>query len=774
MPRSPRLVLVSLFALATMLLGASAAHAYPDIGISQSYRDFGLKVNENPAYQPDEDVSRSVYWAPLNANRLRVIVPWDLAGRPAGDGRRQEFENWLKRVKELGGEPFVVFGTTERSPSTDDVSARWSNVQTRCCASGSDPDGDLVAPSGAVYREAVKAFLQTWGPGTGTAARAEVRIIGAWNEPNVGQVFQSIPNGIQGRVFLAGANALMNEVQPACVSGATATNCGPFGVAWFWVHAKNAMAEVCGNCTVVAGEFNSNLGNKGSEYWNTYAAKIESIGQGLPKVISYHGHHDVMALGTFGANDCTSSSHAGCITQNFRAWRNNRGGAWATMQVWDTEVGVQHEAGTSPSTDDIAQRNRFNHLIALQEQYGVSRLYYYNFQHQGGVNDRSLINTRVGHESEGVNTVERPIWNAIRCRPANECTWNRPKPIITTNAASGVTQTTATVSGAVNTMGYDTGVNLEYGTTTAYGSTAYNVATIPDARTTAQPVSATLTGLQPGTTYHYRIVALNLATGATYGADQTFTTTHASQPVALRDPSTAAAWVYYRGTDGKLQEIYRNPTNGQWIVSPYAGTQVAPGTDPVVIAKGTAGPTWIYFQGTDGKVQELYRNPTTGIWSGPFAVPGTQAAAGSTPVVLADPTVGPTWIYYRGTDGKVTEAYRNPTNGQWIVSPYAGTQVAPGTDPVVIAKGTAGPTWIYFQGTDGKVQELYRNPTTGIWSGPFAVPGAEAMPSTNPAVLADATAGPTWIYYQGINGKIYEAYRNPTTGEWSANPFPGT
>lgn len=516
-----RLALVSLLALATMLLSSASAQAYPEIGISQSYRDFGLNLSSNPTYQPDSDVSRSVYWAPLNANKLRVIVPWDLAGRPAGDGRRQEFENWLKRVKELGGEPFVVFGTTERNPSTDETHspAGWSSVSTRCCS----PEA-FVAPSGTVYKAAVKAFLQSWGPGTGTATRAEVRILGAWNEPNVAEVFQSIPGGIQGRVFLTGGTTRMNEVQPACSSGATATNCGPFGVAWFWVHAKNAMAEACATCTVVAGEFNSNMGNKGSEYWNTYAAKIESIGQGLPKAISYHGHHDVMALGTFGSNDCTSTSHSNCITQNFRAWRNGRGGAWATMQAWDTEVGVQYASGTSPSSPGTAQRNRFNHLIALQETYGVSRLYYYNFQHQNGVNDRSLIETKVGNEAEGVNTTQRPIWNAIRCRPANECTWNRPKPVITTNPASGVTATTATVSGTVDPMGHPTGVNVEYGTTAGYGSTAGSIALIPESRTTAEPVSTTLTGLLPKTTYHYRIVAVNFPTGTTYGPDQTFTT----------------------------------------------------------------------------------------------------------------------------------------------------------------------------------------------------------------------------------------------------------
>jgi uncharacterized delta-60 repeat protein len=94
-------------------------------------------------------------------------------------------------------------------------------------------------------------------------------------------------------------------------------------------------------------------------------------------------------------------------------------------------------------------------------------------------------------------------------------------PGITTLAASGVTQTAATLNGSVNPRGVITWAWFEYGLTTSYG----NGTSMQSAGygTTATPLSAALTELTPNTTYHYRIGAHNGET-VVYGADQTFFT----------------------------------------------------------------------------------------------------------------------------------------------------------------------------------------------------------------------------------------------------------
>ncbi|MGO9902675.1 MAG: hypothetical protein ACLP0J_23985 [Solirubrobacteraceae bacterium] len=86
------------------------------------------------------------------------------------------------------------------------------------------------------------------------------------------------------------------------------------------------------------------------------------------------------------------------------------------------------------------------------------------------------------------------------------------------------TGTTATVEGGVYTNGLDSSDHWQYGTTTSYG----HQTPAADAGSGEAPVRtrATLTGLRPLSTYHYRLVAQN-ADGSTYGYDHTLTTPEA-------------------------------------------------------------------------------------------------------------------------------------------------------------------------------------------------------------------------------------------------------
>jgi hypothetical protein len=95
-------------------------------------------------------------------------------------------------------------------------------------------------------------------------------------------------------------------------------------------------------------------------------------------------------------------------------------------------------------------------------------------------------------------------------------------PSATTGSASKLAQSSATVSGTVNPNGTDTSYYFQYGTTTSYG--AKTTPSDAGAGSSDQAVSANLTGLQSGTTYHYQLVTVSSA-GTTAGADQTFTTT---------------------------------------------------------------------------------------------------------------------------------------------------------------------------------------------------------------------------------------------------------
>jgi hypothetical protein len=86
--------------------------------------------------------------------------------------------------------------------------------------------------------------------------------------------------------------------------------------------------------------------------------------------------------------------------------------------------------------------------------------------------------------------------------------------------AESVTADTAQLQGGVYPNGSNTTYWWEYGTTTSYGQ--QTPVTDAGAGSTPQSVTGFLTGLQPATTYHYRLVAQN-SVGTEYGYDFTFT-----------------------------------------------------------------------------------------------------------------------------------------------------------------------------------------------------------------------------------------------------------
>lgn len=94
-------------------------------------------------------------------------------------------------------------------------------------------------------------------------------------------------------------------------------------------------------------------------------------------------------------------------------------------------------------------------------------------------------------------------------------------PVVSTGAATTISQTGATLNGTVNPGGQATDWHFELGTTTAYGQNSPNAGA--GSGQTASAVSAAVSGLAPNTTYHYRVVASN-ASGTVAGQDQTFTT----------------------------------------------------------------------------------------------------------------------------------------------------------------------------------------------------------------------------------------------------------
>jgi len=141
-------------------------------------------------------------------------------------------------------------------------------------------------------------------------------------------------------------------------------------------------------------------------------------------------------------------------------------------------------------------------------------------------------------------------------------------PTVVTLPATAVTSLTATLNGSVNANYASTNVTFEWGLTTSYGNTVIATpATVTGS--TSNPVSAGLTGLIPGSTYHFRTKGINIA-GTAYGADLTFTTALAPPTVVTTIASNVG------NTSGQLNGTV-NANNTSTVVSFEWGTTTAYG-----------------------------------------------------------------------------------------------------------------------------------------------------------------------------------------------------
>ncbi len=254
----------------------------------------------------------------------------------------------------------------------------------------------------------------------------------------------------------------------------------------------------------------------------------------------------------------------------------------------------------------------------------------------------------------------------------------------------------ATLNGLVNPTGAATSFHFEYGTTIDYGS----VRPVPDVSVgeggDAMSESTKVSGLQPGTLYHFRIVATNVA-GTSYGPDRTFVTLTGPRPVV--GPGSQQAF-YYRGTDGALwQGIW---SGSQWQFFNLGGS-VAGNPSPVL---GPNSQQAVYYRGTDGAVWQAIFNTTLFQWETfrLFSVarqPGTPSPSSAPAVSRPSTTEAPTGRSGRGSG----------SGSQWQYFNLFGS-VAGNPSPVL---GPNSQQAVYYRGTDGAVWQAIFNTTLFQW-----------------------------------------------------------
>jgi hypothetical protein len=286
-------------------------------------------------------------------------------------------------------------------------------------------------------------------------------------------------------------------------------------------------------------------------------------------------------------------------------------------------------------------------------------------------------------------------------------------PEASTSAASEVEQTQAKFNGSVNPKGTDTHYYFEYGTTTSYGGTTSE--TDAGSGMSSVAASAIVGGLEPGLTYHYRIVA-HSGGGTSDGGDRTVTI---PAPMVAFQANSGELFTY-SATAGVV-----NTTEGMWA-----------GTSPSIAGLTSGG----YVAAFNANSGELFtdlipggaHNTTEGLKTG--TNPSVAALPSGSYVVAFQANTGELFTY-SPTTGVV-----NTTEGMW-----------PGTSPsvAVLANGS------YIVAFTANTGELFTyspttgvvNTTEGLWRG------------TSPSVTGLSGGG----YVIAFNANTGELFTDSTT-----------
>jgi streptogramin lyase len=220
-----------------------------------------------------------------------------------------------------------------------------------------------------------------------------------------------------------------------------------------------------------------------------------------------------------------------------------------------------------------------------------------------------------------------------------------PPPSASTGTAAAVTQTGATLSANVDPKGSPTTYHFDLGPTTDYGSQWPSSDEAVGSDSAPHALSLVLGALDPGATYHYRVVATS-AFGVAYGTDESFST----QPVALDPAPVGVAPPPAPGPDApKLPPVGR-PVYGQTAtiaaVSGSVLVQLKGSTTFLPLAAASTVPLGTTIDTTGGTVRLTDIRDRGGkpqsatFWGGVFTVGQGRHRHASTVLTLSAPVAG--------------------------------------------------------------------------------------------------------------------------------------
>ena len=395
---------------------------------------------------------------------------------------------------------------------------------------------------------------------------------------------------------------------------------------------------------------------------------------------------------------------------------------------------------------------------------------------QFGNNSTTSSRVAVLVDTSGLGTAERLValdggWYHSLAMVASA-----PPPVAVTLAATGITDTGATLNGGTDANGNSATISFEWGLGTAYGSIVAATPKTVQAANSA-PVSAALDGLLSGATYHYRIVAESVC-GVTKGADLTFTTsTFASlSGLALSagtlSPEFVPALTRYAVTVPFVTErLNVTPVTAYpGAALTVNGSVVASGnSSPLELTEGD-NPIVVVVTSADGNNIESYtvtvtRVPQTLRYSAVGQVGMTVTnlvASGSTAnfELAFAPPVGTSLTVVNNTGPDVIQGqFSNLAQGQLVVLDYAGITY------LFVAN--------YFAGTGNDLVLQWANTRVFAWgdnsSGQVGNNSTVNAPIPVPVDRSGVLANKAVVAVAGRSGYQAALCSDGTVATWGAN-----
>ncbi|MBE2283891.1 MAG: cadherin-like beta sandwich domain-containing protein [Prosthecobacter sp.] len=306
-------------------------------------------------------------------------------------------------------------------------------------------------------------------------------------------------------------------------------------------------------------------------------------------------------------------------------------------------------------------------------------------------------------------------------------------PVVTLAAISSVTPSSVTLNGTVNPQGAPTTAQFEYGLTASYGSTA-SVTLSPNNGTTAQNVSANLTGLTPGTTYHYRLTASNAAGTAT--AAGTFNTALSNNANLSNLTASAGAFTVPFGANTTYLVMAPYTTTSTTITPTVAASGATVKVNGVTVASGTASGAIQLGLGDNSAISVVCTAPD-GVTTQTYEVIVSRAypAIGSLDVGYGTGGVVNTGNIVNGTEGNDLDMILQP-DGRTVItttSNFGGSSEY----AVLLRRNTDGSASFSHLGTS-VTQSVYSLGVCVDAGGKLCVVGAE---SGNAVLLRYTTSG---------------------------------